>query len=169
MRTPYVLLLVISLAIGVGVLNILVPFREMGYLTLVILILLLGLRAALPKRFKNRVITFLWNFVTIFLIGSLIYPYNEHLAYSYFAGAVVATTFYAFTDKLFRYAPQITYFWIGLAVGFVLSLMVFREEVRGNTGLFLLLTLGLGFATLFVGKFVGYKPFSERVRGVKIE
>lgn len=150
-----------------GVLNILVPFREMGYLTLVTLILLLGLRAALPKRFENRVLTFLWNFATIFLIGSLIYPYNEHLAYSYFAGAGVAATFYAFTDRLFRYAPQVTYFWIGLVVGFVLSLTVFREEVRGNTGLFLLLTLGLGLATLLIGKLVGYRPFSKRFGEVR--
>lgn len=46
-------LLFLFLAIGVGVLNILVPFREMGYLTLVTIILLLGLRAALPKRFET--------------------------------------------------------------------------------------------------------------------
>jgi len=165
--TPYVLLPVIFLAIGVGILNILVPFREMGYLTLVILILLLGLRAALPKQFENRVITFLWHFATIFAIGSLIYQYNEHLAYSYFAGAGVAATFYAFTDKLLYYGPQITYFWIGLAVGFILALSVFRDEVRGNTGLFLLLTLGFGFTTLLIGKLINYKSFSKRFGEVR--
>ncbi|NJE30280.1 hypothetical protein E3E38_04330 [Thermococcus sp. 18S1] len=167
MGTPYVLLSVIFLAIGVAILNILVPFGEMGYLTLVILISLLFLRAVLPKRFENRVVTLLWNFATIFLIGSLIYPYNEHLAYSYFAGAGVAATFYAFTDKLLYYGPQITYFWIGLAVGFILSLSVFRDEVRGNTGLFLLLTFGFGFTTLLIGKLVNYKPFSKRFGGVR--
>ncbi|AEK73131.1 hypothetical protein GQS_06165 [Thermococcus sp. 4557] len=167
MGTPYVLISVIFLSIGVGVLNILVPFREMGYLTLVILISLLFLRAVLPKRFENRVVTLLWNFATIFLIGSLIYPYNEHLAYSYFAGAGVAATFYAFTDKLLYYGPQITYFWIGLAVGFILSLSVFRDEVRSNIGLFLLLTLGFGFTTLLIGKLVGYKPFSKRFGEVR--
>ena len=150
------------LAIGVGMLNILVPLREMSYLTLIILISLLFLRAVLSKRFENRTITFLWNFAVIFLVGSLIYPYNEDLAYSYFAGAGVVATFYAFTDKLFYYAPQIAYFWIGLAIGFVLSLTIFRSEVRSNTGVFLLLTLGFGLATLLIGKLVNYRPFSKR-------
>ena len=167
MRTTYVCFLILFLAIGVGVLNTLVPLREMSYLTLLTLISLLFLRAMLPKRFENRAITFLWHFAIIFAIGSLIYPYNKHLAYSYFAGAGVAATFYAFTDKLFYYAPQITYFGIGLAVGFVLSLTVFRDEARRNTGLFLLLTLGLSFATLLIGKLVNYKPFSERLGGVR--
>ncbi|CAD5243616.1 hypothetical protein [Thermococcus camini] len=157
------------LAIGVGVLNIFVPLREMNYLTLVILISLLFLRAVLPKRFENRTITFLWNLSVIFMMGSLIYPYNEHLAYSYFAGAGVVATFYAFADRLFYYAPQITYFWIGLAIGFVLSLTVFRDDVRGNTGLFLLLTLGFGLATLLMGKLVSYRPFSKRFDGENIE
>ncbi|USS40238.1 hypothetical protein NF865_07870 [Thermococcus aggregans] len=142
MKTVYVLFSVILLAIGVGVLNILVPLRELNYLTLVVLVSLIFLRAALPKRFKNRVLTFLWNFATIFLIGSLIYPYNKHLAYSYFAGAGVAATFYAFTDKLLYYGPQIPYFWVGLAVGFVLT-------------------------TLLIGKLVNYKPFSKRFGEVR--
>ena len=164
MRTNYVCLSVLFLAIGVGVLNTLVPLRDLNHLTLLILMSLLFLRTMLPRRFENRIITFLWHFAIIFTIGSLIYPYNKHLAYSYFAGAGVAATFYAFTDKLLYYGPQITYSWIGLAVGFVLSLTVFRDEVRRNTGLFLLLTLGLGLATLLIGKLVNYKPFSERVR-----
>ncbi len=163
MRTNYVCLSVLFLAIGVGVLNTLVPLRELNHLTLLILISLLFLRTMLPRRFENRIITFLWHFAIIFTIGSLIYPYNKHLAYSYFAGAGVDATLYAFTDKLLYYGPQITYSWIGLAVGFVLSLTVFRDEVRGNTGLFLLLTLGLGLATLLIGKLVNYKPFSERL------
>ena len=168
MRTTYVCFLILFLAIGVGVLNTLVPLRELNHLTLLTLISLLFLRTILPKRFENRIITFLWHFAIIFTIGSLIYPYNKHLAYSYFAGAGVAATFYAFTDKLlYYYGPQITYFWVGLAVGFVLSLTVFRDEVRRNTGLFLLLTLGLGFTTLLIGKLVNYKPFSERLGGVR--
>jgi len=167
MRTNYVCLSVLFLAIGVEVLNTLVPLRELNHLTLLILISLLFLRTMLPRRFENRIITFLWHFAIIFTIGSLIYPYNKHLAYSYFAGAGVAATLYAFTDKLLYYGPQITYSWIGLAVGFVLSLTVFRDEVRRNTGLFLLLTLGLGLATLLIGKLVNYKPFSERLGGVR--
>lgn len=150
-----------------GVLNIFVPMREMGYLTLVALILLLFLRAVLPKRFENRTVTFLWNFSVIFLIGSLIYQYNEHLAYSYFAGAVVVAAFYAFSDELSYYGPQIAYFWIGLAIGFVLSLTVFIDEVRNSTWLFILLTFGLGLATLLLGKLVNYRPFSKRFESEK--
>ncbi|WP_457752303.1 hypothetical protein [Thermococcus sp.] len=156
-------------AIGVGVLNIFVPLRDMSYLTLTVLILLLFLRAMLPKRFENRTLTFLWNFSVIFLIGSLIYPYNENLAYSYFAGAGVVAAFYSFTDRMFYYAPQIAYFWIGLAIGFVLSLTVFINEVRESTGLFLLLTFGFGLVTLLIGKLINYRPFSKRFRIGNVE
>ncbi|AHL23062.1 MULTISPECIES: hypothetical protein [Thermococcus] len=156
-------------AISIGILNILAPLREVSYLTLAILISLLFLRAVLPKRFKNRTITFLWNFSVIFLMGSVIYHYNEHLAYSYFAGAGVVAAFYAFSDKLSYYAPQIAYFWVGLAIGFVLSLTVFIDEARDNTGLFLLLTFGLGLAMLLIGKLVNYRLFSKRLGTENIE
>ncbi|WP_457751236.1 hypothetical protein [Thermococcus sp.] len=73
-------------AIGVGLLNILVPLSEINYLTLAILISLL------------------------------------------------------------------------FAAGFILSLTVFINEVRSNTGLFLILTFGFGLATLDGGLANGRNP-----------
>ncbi|MDK2783360.1 MAG: hypothetical protein PWQ32_949, partial [Thermococcaceae archaeon] len=58
--------------------------------------------------------------------------------------------------------------WIGLAAGFLLSLTVFRDEVQRNNGLFFILTLGLSFTTLLIGKLLNYKPFSDRVLRVKL-
>ncbi|HIH73162.1 hypothetical protein GBV73_10575 [Thermococcus sp. 101 C5] len=166
MKTAYMYFSLPFLVIGIGVLNILVPFKELNYLTLFALVTLILLRTVLPNRLENRIITFAWHFGIIFTIGSLIFPYNKHLAYSYFAGAGVAATFYAFGDKLFYYAPQITYAWIGLAAGFLLSLTVFRDEVQRNNGLFFILTLGLSFTTLLIGKLLNYKPFSDRVPAI---